>query len=41
MIKLYIKRIRDGLMTIDEVPPRWREEVRKMMEVEKNVQTQN
>ena len=32
MVSLYVKRIRAGLMTIDDVPLRWREEVRKALE---------
>lgn len=32
MIKLYIKRILGGLMTIEEVPEKWREAVRKELE---------
>jgi hypothetical protein len=32
MVQLYVKRIRAGLMTIDDVPQRWREEVRKALE---------
>ena len=32
MVALYVKRIRAGLMTIDDVPLRWREEVRKVLE---------
>lgn len=32
MIQLYVKRIRAGLMTIDDVPMRWKEEVRKALE---------
>ena len=32
MVQLYVKRIRAGLMTIDDVPMRWREEVRKALE---------
>jgi hypothetical protein len=32
MVSLYVKRIRAGLMTIDDVPIRWREEVRKALE---------
>lgn len=31
MVALYVKRIRAGLMTIDDVPQRWREEVRKAL----------
>lgn len=32
MVKLYVKRIKAGLMTIDEVPELWREQVRKALE---------
>ena len=32
MVALYVKRIKAGLMTIDDVPLRWREEVRKALE---------
>lgn len=31
MVKLYVKKIKAGLMTIDEVPARWREEVREAL----------
>jgi hypothetical protein len=34
MAKLYAKRIRQGKMTLEEVPERWREEVRKLLEEE-------
>jgi len=32
MVKLYVKRIKAGLMTLDEVPARWHEEVRAELE---------
>ena len=32
MVALYVKRIKAGLMTIDDVPIRWREEVRRILE---------
>ena len=32
MVKLYVKKIKAGKMTIDEVPEKWREEVRKALE---------
>lgn len=32
MAKIYYKKIRSGEMTIDEVPLRWREAVRAMLE---------
>ena len=31
MVNLYVKRIRAGLMTINEVPPRWREAVEEAL----------
>lgn len=31
MVALYVKRIKAGLMTLDEVPTRWREDVRKAL----------
>jgi len=32
MVKLYVKKIRAGQMTIEEVPEKWREAVRKALE---------
>jgi len=32
MVKIYVELIRKGKMTIDEVPERWREAVRKELE---------
>lgn len=32
MVKLYIKKITQGEMTLEQVPTRWREEVRKELE---------
>lgn len=32
MVKIYVRKIKAGQMTIDEVPIRWREEVRKALE---------
>lgn len=32
MAKIYYKRIVAGQMTIEEVPEKWREEVRKLIE---------
>ena len=29
MVKIYVRRIKAGLMTIEDVPERWREAVRK------------
>ena len=34
MAKIYYNRIKAGIMTIDDVPDRWRETVRKMLEDE-------
>jgi len=34
MVNFYVKRIHKGLMTIDEVPERWREQVRAELEGE-------
>lgn len=31
MVKLYVKKIRAGEMTIDDVPLRWREAVREAL----------
>ena len=32
MVKVYVSLIKKGLMTIDDVPEKWREEVRKALE---------
>jgi len=32
MVKIYVERILEGKMTIDDVPPRWREQVREALE---------
>ena len=32
MAKIYVRRIRAGEMTIDEVPTKWRETVREMLD---------
>lgn len=32
MVKIYVRKIKAGQMTVDEVPIRWREEVRKALE---------
>ena len=32
MARLYVQKILDGKMTIEDVPPRWREEVREALE---------
>lgn len=32
MVNFYVKRIRAGKMTLEEVPERWREQVREVLE---------
>ncbi len=32
MAKIYYKRIKAGIMTIEEVPERWRAEVQRMLD---------
>lgn len=32
MVEFYVMRIRTGKMTLDDVPLRWREAVRELME---------
>jgi hypothetical protein len=32
VVNFYVKRIRKGLMTIEEVPERWRDAVREALE---------
>lgn len=32
MVKIYVKKIRAGQMTIDEVPEKWRDAVREELE---------
>ena len=32
MVKIYVRRIRAGEMTLEDVPLRWREAVRKALE---------
>ena len=31
MAKIYYRRIKDGIMTIEDVPQRWREAVEKLL----------
>lgn len=31
MVKIYVRRIKAGEMTIEDVPERWREQVRKAL----------
>lgn len=35
MAKFYVIRIRMGKMTLDQVPERWKEEVKKLLDEEK------
>lgn len=32
MVNIYVRKIRSGQMTIDEVPERWRDKVREIIE---------
>lgn len=32
MVAIYVRRIRAGLMTLEDVPERWREKVRAALE---------
>lgn len=34
MVRFYVLRIRRGVMTVEEVPERWREAVREALEAE-------
>ena len=34
MVKIYVRRIRAGEMTLEQVPTRWREAVREALEDE-------
>ena len=34
MVAIYVRRIREGKMTLEEVPLRWREAVREALEGE-------
>lgn len=34
MVNIYVRKIRAGQMTIDEVPERWRDKVREIIEGE-------
>lgn len=36
MAKIYYKRIKAGMMTIDEVPAKWRQEVSDMLTADEN-----
>lgn len=35
MVAIYVRWIKAGKLTIDDVPEKWRDEVRKALEVEK------
>ncbi len=32
MVRFFVLRIRTGKMTLDDVPPRWRDEVKEALE---------
>lgn len=34
MAKIYYRRIKDGIMTIDEVPERWRVAVQELLDAD-------
>lgn len=34
MVKIYVKRIQSGQMTLEEVPFRWYEEVQRMLKAQ-------
>ena len=34
MAKIYVRRIKAGLMVIEDVPARWREQVKQLLEEE-------
>lgn len=34
MVKIYVRRIKAGLMTLEDVPMLWREQVRQLLEQE-------
>lgn len=36
MVKIYVRRIRNEKMILEEVPLRWREQVRKLLEPSNN-----
>ena len=37
MAQFYVKRIKEGKMTLDEVPTRWYEEVKRLLEEEEDI----
>ena len=34
MAKIYVRRIKEGLMTLEDVPMMWREKVKQLLEQE-------
>ncbi|MEF9974698.1 MAG: CD1375 family protein [Clostridia bacterium] len=38
MVNLYVRRVRAGLMTVEQVPLLWRERVRAVVEKTENAQ---
>ena len=36
LCKIYVRRIKEGIMKLEDVPHHWREEVKSALEVEKN-----
>ena len=41
MAKLYYNRIKAGIMTIEDVPPRWRVEVQALLDADTSTDTEN
>lgn len=37
MAKIYYKRIKAGIMTIDDVPARWKEAVQEMLDADEKL----
>lgn len=37
MAKIYYRRIKDGKMTLDDVPTRWKEQVRELLEADEEL----
>lgn len=37
MAKIYYRRIKDGKMTLDDVPMRWKEQVRELLEADEEL----
>lgn len=37
MVKIYYRRIKDGKMALDEVPMRWREQVKALLEADEEL----